>query len=72
MHDLFYVIIYKTSDPNKFTADERIKCIADRKSAFDIWYTYRQKGFKHIDVRNCELGYEIDFEHGMWGETKPL
>lgn len=72
MHDLFFVKVFKTSEPNKYSAGEEVKCIADRKSAFDIWYTYRQKGFKHVDVTNCENGTPIDFEHGIWGETKPL
>lgn len=72
MHDLFFVTVYKTSEPNKHSADEKVKCIADRKSAFDIWYSYRQKGFKHIDVINGESGLPINFEYGIWGETEPL
>lgn len=72
MHDLFFIAVYKTTEPNKHSALEVIKCIADRKSAFNIWFDYTSQGFKHIEVRNCESGCIIDFNHGIWGETKPL
>lgn len=74
MQELFFVKVYKThSDAiNKYDNHGAIELIADRESAFDIYFHFTKLGYKHIDAHSCTTGIPIDFEYGMWGKTKPL
>lgn len=72
MNNLFFVKAFLTNAENKYSAEYTVECIANRESAFYIYECLKSKGFRHIDVRNCESGVPINFEYGIWGEAKPL
>lgn len=67
MHDLFTVTVWLTKGPNRYEASKTVSCIADRESAFDIYYRYKSLDFKYIEIKNCLTGIVINFEKGMWG-----